>query len=86
MYLKFKFEIDKRALTYLKDKSMYNRNYWKVSWSQMGDAFGYCAGDILFMRYDEFSETADFSIGYFEGDNFVPLFTWLEENPPFMPY
>lgn len=86
MYLEFTFEIDKRALTYLKDKSTYDRNYWKVNWSQMGDAFGYCAGDILFMRYDEFSETADFSIGYLEGDNFVPLFTWLEENPPFMPY
>jgi hypothetical protein len=82
----FKIEIDAKALTYLKEKSTYNRNFWRINILKMGDYLGQCEFNILREEFDEFTETAYFSIGKFENDKFMPMFTWLEENPPLMPY
>lgn len=82
----FKIEIDAKALTHLKEKSRYNKNFWKINISQMGDYLGHCECDILCEECDEFTETSNFSIGRFENDEFIPMFTWLEEDPPMMPY
>ena len=80
-YVTFSFELDKKAITHLKDKSHYNRNYFKLDLSVYGDYITKGKCDILFEEFDEFSETYTYSLGYFEGPNFVRCFTWMETNP-----
>ena len=79
-YITFSFELDRRAMTHLKDKSRYNKNYYKLDLSVYGDYIIKEKCDILFEEFDEFSETYTYTLGYFEGVDFVRCFTWTETN------
>lgn len=79
-YMTFSFELDRRAMTHLKDKSYYNHNYYKLDLSVYGDYITPAMCDILYEEYDEFSETYTYTLGYFEGPDFVRCFTWTETN------
>ena len=81
-YATFSFELDKKAMTHLKDKSYYNHNYYKLDLSVYGDYITPAMCDILYEEFDEFSETYTYTLGYFEGVDFVRCFTWTEMNPP----
>ena len=79
-YITFSFELDRRAMTHLKDKSRYNKNYYKLDLSVYGDYIIKEKCDILFEEFDEFSETYTYTLGYFEGALFIRCFTWTETN------
>ena len=79
-YITFSFELDQRAMTHLKDKSTYNKNYYELDLSVYGDYITPEKCNILFEEFDEFSETYTYTIGYFEGPDFVRCFTWTETN------
>jgi hypothetical protein len=77
-YHTFSFELDKKAIKHLKEKSHYNHNYYELDLSAYGDYITPAACDILLVEYDEFSETYTCTLGYFEGVDFVRCFTWTE--------
>lgn len=79
-YMTFSFELDTRAMTHLKDKSYYNHNYYELDLSMYGDYITPAACDILYEEFEEFSETYTYTLGYFEGVDFVRCFTWTEIN------
>lgn len=74
----FSFEIDNRYITHIKEKSSYNNNFYKLDLNAHGDYFGYCKCDILREKCDEFSETYEYCLGYFEDDKFQEMFSWTE--------
>ena len=86
-YMTFSFELDQRAMTHLKDKSTYNKNYYKLDLSVYGDYITPAMCDILYEEFEEFSETYTYTLGFFTGDtltsygdNCVRCFTWTETN------
>ena len=79
-YITFSFELDKRAIKHIKDLSNYNHNYYHLDLSVYGDYITPEKCDILYEEYDEFSETYTYTLGYFEGVDFVRCFTWTETN------
>ena len=86
-YITFSFELDTRAMTHLKEKSHYNKNYYKLDLSVYGDYITPELCNILYEEFDEFSETYTYTLGFFNGDtltsygdNFVRCFTWTETN------
>lgn len=84
-YMAFSFELDTRAMTHLKDKSHYNKNYFKLDLSVYGDYITPELCNILYEEFDEFSETYTYTLGFFTGDaftgdTFVRCFTWTETN------
>ena len=79
-YMTFSFELDRRAMTHLKDKSYYNHNYYQLDLSVYGDYITPEMCDILYEEFEEFSETYTYTLGYFAGDIFVRCFTWTETN------
>jgi hypothetical protein len=75
----FKFELDKRAMTHLKERSSYNHNYYELDLNTYGD---YIIAEKCNILYEERSDDdfeAYYSLGYFEGDKFQAMFTWLDE-------
>lgn len=76
----FKFELDKKAMTHLKAKSSYNHNYYELDLNAYGD---YIMPEKCNILYEECSDDDNFaayySLGYFEGDKFHAMFTWLDE-------
>lgn len=84
-YMTFSFELDRRAMTHLKDKSTYNKNYYKLDLSVYGDYITPELCNILYEEFEEFSETYTYTLGFFTGDaftgdTFVRCFTWTETN------
>ena len=78
MTVTFSFELDTKYMKHLEDKSYYNHNYYELDLDHYGDYIlpGMC--DILYEVCDEFSETYTYTLGYFEGVDFVECFTWTE--------
>lgn len=75
----FKIELDKKAMTHLKDISSYNHNYYELDLSVYGD---YIIAEKCNVLYEECSDDdfdAYYSLGYFENGKFQPMFTWLDE-------
>ena len=83
-YVPFTFELDKSAIKHLKDKSYYNHNYYELDLSVHGDYITPAACDILYEEYEEFSDTCTYTLGYFEGVDFVRCFTWTEIEPKYL--
>lgn len=78
--IEFKFELDPKYMTHLKDKSYYNNNYYKLSLSGYGDFIIPEKCDILYQKCeDDDFEWCYYSLGYFEGDKFIACFTWLDQ-------
>jgi hypothetical protein len=78
-YATFSFELDKKAIKHLKDKSVYNHNYYELNFSSYGDYILAEKCNILFEHCDD-DCGAYYSLGYFEGDKFQPMFTWFEDE------
>lgn len=78
MTVTFSFELDTRYIKHIENKSYYNHNYYKLDLNNYGDYIipGMC--DVLYEEFDEFSETYTYTLGYFEGVDFVKCFTWTE--------
>ena len=78
MTVTFSFELDTKYMKHLEDKSYYNHNYYELDLDHYGDYIlpGMC--DILYEVCDEFSNTYTYTLGYFEGVDFVECFTWTE--------
>jgi hypothetical protein len=79
-YATFSFELDKKAIKHLKDKSVYNHNYYELNFSSYGDYILAEKCNILFEHCDD-DYGAYYSLGYFESDEFQPMFTWFEDEP-----
>lgn len=80
-YATFSFELDKKAIKHLPEKSHYNHNYYKLDLSVYGDYITPEMCDILYEEFEEFSETYTYTLGYFHplGD-FIRCFTWTENE------
>lgn len=78
MTVTFSFDLDTRHIHHLEDKSYYNHNYYKLELQHYGDYIipGMC--DVLCEEYDEFSDTYTYTLGYYEGVDFVRCFSWTE--------
>lgn len=72
------FELDKRALTHLTDKSSYNHNYYHIDVARHGDYILSEKCDILYEECTDDDYGAYYSLGWFEGDRFVAAWTWYE--------
>ena len=87
-YATFSFELDKKAITHIKDLSSYNHNYYQLDLSVYGDYITPATCNILYEEFEEFSETYTYTLGYFEpvdtGVNFIKCFTWIETQPKFL--
>ena len=84
-YMTFSFELDRRAMTHIKELSSYNHNYYKLDLSVYGDYITPAMCDILYEVFDEFSETYTYTLGFFNpdpfrGEEFIKCFTWTETN------
>ena len=75
----FSIELDKKAMTHLKERSSYNHNYYELNLNAYGDYIipGKC--NILYEECSDDDFNAYYSLGYFEGDTFQAMFTWLDE-------
>lgn len=78
MNVTFSFELDTKYMKHLEDKSYYNHNYYELDLDQYGDYIISCMCNILYEHYEEFSDTYTYTLGYFEGVDFVKCFTWTE--------
>lgn len=74
----FSFELDKKAMTHLKEKSSYNHNYYELDLNVYGDYIIAEKCNILYEECNDDDFEAYYSLGYFEGDTFVAMFTWLD--------
>ena len=72
------FELDKRALTHLTDKSSYNHNYYHIDVARHGDYSLSEKCDTLYEECTDDDYGAYYSLGWFEGDRFVAAWTWYE--------
>ena len=61
-YMTFSFELDRRAMTHLKDKSYYNHNYYQLDLSVYGDYITPAMCDVLYEEFEEFSETYTYTL------------------------
>ena len=78
MTVTFSFELDTKYMKHIEDKSYYNHNYYELDLDHYGDYIVQEMCDILFEYCDEFSNTYTYTLGYFEGVDFVGCFTWTE--------
>ena len=87
----FSFELDKKAMTHLKERSSYNHNYYELDLNVYGDyimpekcniLYEECRGRLVYQSIRNALRCraiSYYSLGYFEGDKFQPMFTWLDE-------
>ena len=79
-YATFSFELDKKAMIHLKEKSYYNHNYYKLDLNVYGDYIIPNRCNILYEHCDD-DCGAYYTLGYFDGEQFQPMFTWFENEP-----
>ena len=78
--IEFKFELNKEYMTHLKDKSLYNHNYYELDLSRYGDYIIPEKCNILYQEAEDDSCSAYYSIGYFdENAKFQAMWTWLDD-------
>ena len=80
-YVTFSFELDKTAMTHLKERSTYNHNYYELDLRVYGDWIIPEKCNILFEHAEDDCPFVYYSLGYLEDDKFKPMFTWLENDP-----
>jgi hypothetical protein len=74
------FEIDKKTLTHLKDRSSYNHNYFQIDLSSYGDYILSEKCDVIYEHCTDDEFGAYYSLGWFDGDEFVAAWTWYNEE------
>ena len=79
-YARCSFELDKRTLTHLKDKSTYNHNYYHIDTNRYGDYILPEKCDTIYENCTDDEFGAYYSLGWFEGDTFVAAWTWYEDE------
>lgn len=80
MKIKCSFEIRKDAITFIPEKSSYNRCYYKIDVGRHGDLILPEKCDILYEEAEDDTYATYYSLGWFEGDEFVAAWTWLEDH------
>lgn len=80
MDVNFTFTLNTDYITKIEDKSWYNHNYYKLDLIPYGDYILAEKCDVLYEECDDISESAYYSLGYFDDSNkFVAMWTWLED-------
>ena len=79
-YAKCSFELDKRTLTHLKDKSSYNHNYYHINLASYGDYILSEKCDTIYEHCTDDEFGCYYSLGWFEGEEFVAAWTWFNEE------
>ena len=79
-YASMSFELDKKTLTHLKERSSYNSNYYQINLSSYGDYILHEKCNVIYEKCvdDEFG--CYYSLGWFEGDKFVAAWTWYNDE------
>ena len=83
-YTTFSFELDKRAMRHLPERSYYNHNYYELNLNVYGDYIIPEKCNILFQECSDDVNGAYYSLGYFEGDKFEPMFTWYQDDNKYL--
>lgn len=78
--VEFKFNLDKRYMKHLAKKSYYNHNYYKLNLYDYGDYIIPRKCDILYEECEDDGGGCYYSLGYFENDEFLPCFTWFDDD------
>ena len=77
--IRFLFDLDTRHIKHLKEKSVYNHNYYELDLRYYGDYIIPRCCNILYEECDDVSEEAYYSLGFFdEKGEFQPMWTWLD--------
>lgn len=85
MNINFSFELNKKYMKHLKDKSSYNHNYYELDLSHYGDYIIPQKCNILYEEVEDDCYPTYYSLGYFdEYDKFQPMWTWLENEYKFL--
>lgn len=80
MKIKCSFEINKDAITYIPEKSYYNHCYYHIDVARHGDLILPEKCNILYEECEDDTYATYYSLGWFEGDEFVAAWTWLEDH------
>jgi len=80
MKIKCSFEINKNAITHIPEKSSYNHNYYHIDVNRHGDLLIPEKCDTLYEEAEDDTYATYYSLGWFEGDEFVAAWTWLEDQ------
>lgn len=87
MIVTFSFELNKRYIKHLKEKSLYNHNYYELDLQYCGDYIIHQRCNILYEECDDVSYSAYYSLGYFDDNGeFQAMWTWLEEGAKMLWY
>ncbi len=80
MKIKCSFEINKDAITYIPEKSYYNHCYYHIDVARHGDLILPEKCNILYEECEDDTYATYYSLGWFEGEEFVAAWTWLEDH------
>ena len=83
-YTTFSFELDKRAMKHLPERSSYNHNYYELNLNVYGDYIIPEKCNILFQHCTNDVPGAYYSLGYFAGDTFEAMFTWYQDDNKYL--
>ena len=79
MEIRFSFDLNKRYIKHLKEKSHYNHNYYELDLRYYGDYIITEKCNILYEECDDISNEAYYSLGYFDDNGkFQAMWTWLD--------
>jgi hypothetical protein len=80
MKIKCSFEINKDAIIYIPEKSHYNHCYYHIDVARHGDLILPEKCDTLYEEAEDDTYATYYSLGWFEGEEFVAAWTWLEDH------
>lgn len=87
MHVTFSFELDKRHIKHIKEKSSYNHNYYELDLQYYGDYIIHQRCNILYEECDDISYSAYYTLGYFDDNGeFQAMWTWLEGDAKMLWY
>ena len=79
MYITFSFKLNTAHIKHLTEKSHYNHNYYELDLQYYGDYILSEKCNILYEEYDDLSNDAYYSLGYFDDDGkFQAMWAWLD--------
>lgn len=78
--LTFSFELSKEKLRHIKEKSFYNNNFYEIDLYAYGDLIIPEKCNVLYEKCEDDCSEAYYSLGYFENNKFVAMFTWLDDE------
>jgi hypothetical protein len=81
--IEFKFSLSKNYMKRIKSKSYYNHNYYNLDLHHYGDYIIPHKCNVLYQECSDDEYDCYYTLGYFEKNEFIPCFTWVDEFEEF---